>query len=126
MQTKLRIHSELFPPFLFEVGRLLNTNHFIRIIFELLHPIHILSSEDTITSHNFRFGIPSTLTALRDPELTSDVSIQGRWTSSAHQSYVRLVPIRSVEFLNVFLDFFSNKYFGLLIGKVQPKGAASI
>ncbi len=61
------------------------------MISDLLEPLNVLGPNDSITGHSFRFGIPSTLTLIDDPELDSDVQIWGRWTSEAFRSYMKLV-----------------------------------
>ncbi len=78
-QANLKIHSKDFSPFLLPTtGSHLISIQFIHVTSDLLKPLYILDQTDVITGHSFRFGIPSTLAKLRDPGLTSDVSIWGR------------------------------------------------
>jgi hypothetical protein len=108
-QAKLGIHSPSFSPFLLQDGSLLASGQFVCIISDLLKPLNILSETDVITGHSFRFGIPSTLAALRDPELSSDVSIWGRWTSSAYHSYIKLVADQKRKIFERISRYLFNK-----------------
>jgi hypothetical protein len=108
-QAKLGIHLQSFSPFILQDGSLFASNQFIHVISDLLEPLGVLNETDVITGHSFRFGIPSTLAALRDPELSSDVSIWGRWTSSAYQSYVKLVTDQKRKIFERISHYLFNK-----------------
>jgi hypothetical protein len=108
-QAKLGIHLQSFSPFILQDGSLFTSNQFVHVISDLLKPLDVLNETDVITGHSFRFGIPSTLAALRDPELSSDVSIWGRWTSSAYQSYVKLVTDQKRKIFERISHYLFNK-----------------
>ena len=91
MSAQLNLFSKDFSPFTLRDRTVLTANQFISSIKALIAPLKILGPTDVITGHSFRFGIPSTLAAFCDPDLKSDVSIWGRWTSEAFQSYIKLV-----------------------------------
>jgi hypothetical protein len=49
------------------------------------------------------------LAALWDPELSSDVSIWGRWTSSAYHSYIKLVADQKRKIFERISRYLFNK-----------------
>jgi hypothetical protein len=86
-------------------GDIVFTSQFIQLISDLLEPLNVLGPNDSITGHSFRFGIPSTLTLINDPELDSDVQIWGRWTSEAFRSYMKLVTDQKRRIFNKISNY---------------------
>jgi hypothetical protein len=129
-QAKLGIHSQSFSPFILQDGSLFASNQFVHVISDLLKPLDVLNETDVITGHSFRFGIPSTLAALRDPELSSDVSIWGRWTSSAYQSYVKLVTDQKRKIFERISHYLFNKTLSknsnFIFLPYSPKGVSDL
>jgi len=77
------------PVFSYTNGKTITTGEFTSSVKSLLEPI-FGDKISNLSGHSFRAGVPAALSSCPDIATETDVSIWGRWSSSAYKAYTKL------------------------------------